>query len=167
MTSHRAISIIAPILVLLIFFALLTALTGEAEGHSEPVPPPQRENGVGPDGRTYDVNQANCARYAAQTVDTTDILVNWLHYDADTGHEIYHLYVCEENARTSGRTTKDRFLDQAYNHVADERDTDRIVHQPSSMVSWNGVTMTLEQFRCFQDKTTNPFTDTLASTGCD
>ena len=37
---------------------------------------------------------------------------------------------------------------------------------PGPRVWWNGVFMDMDEFLCFQEQATNPFVDTLESTGC-
>ena len=37
---------------------------------------------------------------------------------------------------------------------------------PGPRVWWNGVFMDMDEFLCFQERATNPFVDTLESTGC-
>ena len=96
--------------------------------------------------------------------------MNHLTYDPDSGHEIFHVYTCESAARSGrltdsgGLTAGEKYHEQALNEVVPR---DNRVRRTSGMVSWNNVIMTTEQFACFQDKTTNPFTDTLMDLGCE
>lgn len=41
-----------------------------------------------------------------------------------------------------------------------------VYQPPPQMVEWNGRIMTMDEFLCFQDNHSNPFVDTLESTGC-
>ena len=154
MTRSKFTRTLAPVLML----AALLALTGAVGAQS----------GVDSQGTTYDVDE--CTRYVNDTATPVgnQALVNHLTYDPDSGHEIFHVYTCESAARSGrltdsgGRTVDEKIHEQALNEIVPSGER---VRRTSGMVSWNRV-MTTEQFACFQDKTTNPFTDTLESLRC-